>query len=422
MEVLTAVAVIAASWGGAPASAADNLTAVAESAVSAQMLGAMQRDLGLSKQAALTRLAQEGKANELHQALPAKLGAGYAGSYFDAKQGRLVVNITDGKLARQVADAGATPRLVKHSLAKLDQIMSTIDAMAGIQGGAAERDRARSAKAGPAVDGLVAWRNDPTTNTVHVTALSGREVPALAKLRGFGDSVTIGYMDRRPSFATGTIAGGDPLYSGLSQCSSGFYLRDSAGQGYLTTAGHCFRQGDVLEGPDRNTGFGRVLEVWSPLIFMDDAIIRNDNPGFWTQLGGVTVRPPMAGGTIPLDGLGAATPGVSLCKSGISTLLTCGTVVGVGENVLYEGGFVVRDQTHHTACAEPGDSGGVTYTLGAGVLFGEGTTTGGVLYDPGIGLRLCGDRLGLRSDSFSWPVRNFIPYYTARYGAAVVLR
>jgi streptogrisin C len=414
------IAVVAASLNAGPSAAAGPAPASDRSAFSAELLGAVQRDLRLTTAAATTRLAQEAKANEINQKLPGSLGDAFAGSYFDAKQGKLVVNITDGGLAGKVTAAGASPRIVKHTRAKLDHIMSSISTMAGRSGTSAARDRLTTSRTSSAVDGIVAWGSDPRTNTVHVTALRGRQVPALASLAGYGDAVTIDYVDRGPAFTAGTVSGGDPISTLLNLCSAGFFLRDAAGQGYLTTAGHCFRSGEIVNGPDFGTGFGRVLEVFPPVFGYDDAVIRNDNGGFWTQIGGVRISPP-SGTTIPLAGFAAAPMGSMVCKSGWTTKLTCGVITGIGLTINYGFGQIVPGQTRHTACQEPGDSGGAVYSLLNGGPFGEGTSTGATLYQDGVGGRVCGARLGLQTESFYTPAQNSIPYYTSRYAAPAVL-
>ena len=52
------------------------------------------------------------------------------------------------------------------------------------------------------------------------------------------------------------------------------------GAKYLLTAGHCVNAGSSLSGQG-GVNFGSVLESWFPSY--DDAIVRNDNTGYWIQ-------------------------------------------------------------------------------------------------------------------------------------------
>src|SRR4051812_25003720 len=60
-------------------------------AASVGMLAAMQRDLGLTTDAALARIDQENVANAAAQTLTTRLGSDFAGTWFDSSTGRLVV-------------------------------------------------------------------------------------------------------------------------------------------------------------------------------------------------------------------------------------------------------------------------------------------------------------------------------------------
>lgn len=57
-----------------------------------------------------------------------------AGSYYDSRTGESVVAVTDQATARQVRAAGATPRLVTRSDARLDAVQDAVDSAGGIPG------------------------------------------------------------------------------------------------------------------------------------------------------------------------------------------------------------------------------------------------------------------------------------------------
>ncbi|MDQ3785827.1 MAG: S1 family peptidase, partial [Actinomycetota bacterium] len=94
------------------------------------MSEAMQRDLGLSADGVKTRLIQEEAARTAEKNARATLGASYAGSWFDATSGTLVVQTTDKAKASGLGK-GVTVRVVSHSRAELDAVKTGIDRFAG---------------------------------------------------------------------------------------------------------------------------------------------------------------------------------------------------------------------------------------------------------------------------------------------------
>jgi streptogrisin C len=69
--------------------------------------------------------------------------------------------------------------------------------------------------------------------------------------------------------------------------------------------------------------------------------------------------------------------GATVCKSGRTTGYTCGTITSPNETVPYTGGKVISGLVRHTACVEPGDSGGANISAGGyalGVTSGASTT------------------------------------------------
>ena len=107
---LAAAAVLATAFGPQAIAAPSQDDGAASSKVG--MLGAMQRDLGLTKTQATDRLASEAKAAKVDKTLEKSLGADYAGSWYDAKAGTLVVAVTDASQAGAVKAQGAQVRTV----------------------------------------------------------------------------------------------------------------------------------------------------------------------------------------------------------------------------------------------------------------------------------------------------------------------
>ena len=66
-----------------------------ETGAEAGILQAIQEQFGLSEDEAITRLAQEARANGIHPGLKQFLGNAYAGAWFDSEQLQLFVAITD---------------------------------------------------------------------------------------------------------------------------------------------------------------------------------------------------------------------------------------------------------------------------------------------------------------------------------------
>src|SRR5437870_1152827 len=120
---LAGIAVLAAGLASAVALPA----AAAPAAAPTGMLAAMQRDLGLSTDAALARINQENQANAIAPALTSKLAGSFAGTWFDSASGRLVVATTDASQVGMIQSSGATARLVQRTTAQLDALKASLD-------------------------------------------------------------------------------------------------------------------------------------------------------------------------------------------------------------------------------------------------------------------------------------------------------
>lgn len=380
--------------------------------LSADLLTALQRDLGLSAAQATARGQQQVKADQLDDVLRDRLGDAFGGAFFDAKVGKLVVGVTDAGRAAQVVAAGAQPRVVKHSQVKLDGIKGELDALAGAQGDNAKRTT--NAKADTAqVAGLASWSVDPTTNQVVVTALKGKSAPVLGRLAGYGDAVRVQYTDTAPSTAT-FLDGGDDLNFPAGGCSAGFNMRNvNTGVRYMLTAGHCGAAGSMVSGQG-GANIGPVLAAFFPT--WDDALIRVDNTAAWTQGAWVDTNPSNGGVVVVSNAWSDAPVGTAICKSGRTTKLTCGAITAKRETVTYSGGRTVNNLTRHNACVEPGDSGGSNYR--SGVNTPEGVTSGAQLYVVN-GVYRCGAAAGQPNVSWYYPAAISVPYYQSVYGATL---
>ncbi|BCB75502.1 alpha-lytic protease prodomain-containing protein [Phytohabitans flavus] len=310
----------------APAAAAPAPATPAGSAASAEMLGAMQRDLGLTADEARARLAREDKAGRTDARLRKQLGAAYGGAYLTAGATSLVVAVTDKAHAAKVTAAGATAKVVTRSEAQLDAVKSTLD---------------RSAAKAPAAS-VPGWYVDVVTNTVVVLArgdaAAARAFAATAK----SSAVRVVASNETP-VPLYDVRGGDAYYMG-GRCSVGFSV-----SGGFVTAGHCGTTGTATQ------GFNQVAQG----TFRGSSFPGNDYA--WVQVNSNWTPQPWvnnyAGGNVTVAGSTEAAVGASICRSGSTTGWHCGTISAKNQTVNYSQGSVMG-LTRTNVCAEPGDSGG----------------------------------------------------------------
>ncbi|MFE6335935.1 S1 family peptidase [Streptomyces sp. NPDC057798] len=294
------------------------------------LVQAMQQDLGLTKSEAVQRLSAERQATAVDRRVRGLAGNSYAGSWFDARTGRLTVAATDPSLAGKLRAAGAEFRRADHSETRLDATKKQLD------------------KAG-APKGVAAWRVDPKVNRVVVDVVASQradnDVRAFVAKALKAGPVEIREVNAAPrTFAAGTV-GGDPYYTGNVRCSIGFSVH-----GGFVTAGHCGSAGAAVRGWD-HTPIGAFQGSSFP---GDDYAWVSVGNGWWT------VPVVLGWGTVPdqlVRGSNEAPVGASICRSGSTTRWHCGTVLAKNETVNYSQG-AVHQLTKTSVCAQPGDSGG----------------------------------------------------------------
>ncbi|HWG99703.1 MAG TPA: alpha-lytic protease prodomain-containing protein [Pilimelia sp.] len=306
----------------------------------AGLLKAVQRDLNLTAEQALARLAQEDRAARDQAALRKRLGARYGGAW--VRNGTLVVGVTDPAQAAQVRAAGAEPQVVARSQEQLEAAVARLDAAA--------------AKAPKTVPG---WYVDSTSNSVVVLSRASGVGAARAFVRSAGvDAAAVRIQESteapRPLI---DVIGGNAYHIGTgSRCSVGF----SVTNGGFVTAGHCGRTGASTSNPSGS--------------FAGSSFPGNDYA--WVRVSaGNTMRPLVnnySGGTVTVAGSTQAAVGATVCRSGSTTGWRCGTIQAFNQSVTYPEG-TVSGLIRTTVCAEPGDSGG---SLVAGNQ-AQGVTSGG---------------------------------------------
>jgi streptogrisin C len=326
--------------------AADTSTAPAvESApkVTAAVSHAMQRDLHLTAGQVQTRLAAEAKATNLEQTARKQLGAAYAGSYYDAATGSLVVQTTGAA----VRTAGVRAATVPYSSATLSGVKSRIDAMAG--------------KSAPAA--INGWYVDTRTDSVVVT-VNKNKLDAAAKAflqRATAMHTAVRVVEETASPRTlADIVGAYPYYiNSAARCSIGFTVTTG-----FVSAGHCGTPGSTA-----TDGGGALLGTFQASTFP------GNDYSYVGAAGGVNLYGYVYGydgNYYYVHGSAEVPEGSSICRSGSTTGMWCGTVQAKNQTVNYPQGTVFG-LTQTNVCAEPGDSGGSWISANQA----QGVTSGG---------------------------------------------
>jgi streptogrisin D len=304
----------------------------------------------IGEAAAAARIEAQVRQSTAADGLTARLGAVAAGTFFDA-DGRLVVNVTTTAGAATVVGAGMTARLVPYSTARLDGISRALRAQKVAVGTYWSIDTA--------ADRLVLTipNSSPAATTAALLSVAGR----------YGAAVRVARSTRTVDTFVSPLAGGYPIGNAPSgaRCSAGFNVR-AGGALYLLDAGHCVALGGVwvnFNGDLIGPGVGAAFPVVDTgLIAITSGLIQPIPAVFLYQ----------ANTYQPITVAANAVPGQGACKTGSTSLVTCGVVVAKNACVAYPQGVVCGlDQTN--IVAQPGDSGG-SYFAGAA---GLGTVSGG---------------------------------------------
>jgi streptogrisin D len=273
--------------------------------------------------------------------LASQLGTRSAGSYIDHATNKLVVTVTSKADAKAVRAAGATPKTVALSGARLRAATATLESAAKVPG--------------------TAWAVDPATDQVVMSVDSSvtgaKLVQVTSAAKKLGSAVRIAYV---PGVFSTKITGGDAIYGGQYRCSLGFNVV-SGSTYYFLTAGHC---GNIASTWYSDSGHASVLGNTQSSTFPghDYALVRYTG----SASHGGTV------GSQDITSAGNPTVGQTVTRRGSTTGIHSGTVTALNATVNYaEGSVTGMIQT--TVCAEGGDSGGPLYA-GTKAL---GLTSGG---------------------------------------------
>ncbi|UJB41267.1 S1 family peptidase [Streptomyces sp. A1-5] len=227
---------------------------------------------------------------------------------------------------------------------------------------AAQLTAAGNAVRGADVAGT-AWRVDPATRTLVVTADSTVSTAQIAKIRqAAGSTAGAVRIERTTGRIRKLISGGDAIYAPSWRCSLGFNVR-SGSTYYFLTAGHCTdgkppwytdSSGSTSIGPTTGSSFPGN----------DYGIVKYTNSSV-AHAGTV--------GSQDITSAGNPTVGQTVTRRGSTTGVHSGKVTGLNATVNYGSGEIVSGLIQTTVCAEPGDSGGPLYA-GTKAL---GLTSGG---------------------------------------------
>jgi streptogrisin C len=314
---------------------------------------ALQRDLGLTPQQAEARYQQEQVAWSKDKTLRIALGSDFAASRFDAKSGKLVVDVSDASRVAEVKAAGALARVVENSAAELSAAKTALD---------------RGTASMPA--SVTGWHVDEAANAV-VVSVYGSDAAAATWAKGLGADVRIQHVAERPQTFWDLIGGQAIRTSSGSRCSLGFNARNSSGTRYVITAGHCTNLGGTW------SGSGGTIGTVSGSSFPTNDYGRITVSSSSAVSTGLVDRY-SSGSDVRVIGSNAAGTGAAVCRSGSTTGWHCGSITATNATVCYSQGCVY--QTIRTnVCAEPGDSGGSLVTSpGSGTTVqAQGMTSGG---------------------------------------------
>ncbi|MDO0938770.1 S1 family peptidase [Streptomyces sp. DG2A-72] len=270
-----------------------------------------------------------------------------AGSWVDA-EGRSVVAVTDEEAAAEVKRAGAEAKMVRYSMRDLKSATSTLGSTPKVAG--------------------TAWAVDYRSNEVVVRADSTVSTADWNELNEIADAIGGSVrMERTEGTFTTRINGAQPILSTAGRCSAGFNVTDGQ-RDFILTAGHCGPTGSVWFSDSRgNEQVGRTTTQSFP--GDDYSLVQYANGRAGDGADVVSIG---EGRGVRITGLGEASVGQRVFRSGSTTGLRDGEVTAVNATVNYPEG-TVTGLIETNVCAEAGDSGGPMFSEGVAL----GVTSGG---------------------------------------------
>jgi streptogrisin C len=320
---------------------------------------AMKRDLGMNDAQLSQYIAAERTAERYGRLFAKAQGDRFAGSWLErTPNGGWQYVVATTSVQPQAAPKGVAVRNARHTLAALNASKRELDA--------------QLARAGRAPAGVYGWSVDVRDNTVTVDVGMGiaAKKAAIDFVAASGaDAGTIRFRNMasapRPLV---TFEGGSEYLSqsggSYYYCSVGFAAYKSGSQGFVT-AGHCGNAGDgVFTLANRRTVGPQVGSFAS-------SFFGGSGDGAYVQLSGSNTATAYVKGVGPVRGMAVAPIGASVCRSGRTTGVKCGTIQAYNATVNYPEA-TINGLTRVKVCAEGGDSGGsfISGDQAQGVLSG----------------------------------------------------
>ncbi|PKT74808.1 serine protease [Streptomyces populi] len=302
--------------------------------------------------AATPRTFKTNDVSNVASMLATQLGDAYAGSYYDAQQKQLVVNVVgnDSNAVDQIEKAGAVAHQVRNSTAALQTAAKTLKADASVPG--------------------TAWSVDPKTNEIRVTAdstVTGDKWDTVeSTVKGLGSGVAT--LTKSAGTLKTFVDGGDAIFGGNARCSLGFNVTAGDGTPAFLTAGHCGVAAAKWSDSQNGAPIATVDQATFPGAG-DFSLVKYDDPATQTN-SAVNVG---NGQSVQINAAVDATVGQQVFRMGSTTGLHDGNVTGLNATVNYPEG-TVTGLIQTDVCAEPGDSGGSLFTQDGGAV---GLTSGG---------------------------------------------
>ncbi|MFV0132253.1 S1 family peptidase [Streptomyces sp. HMX87] len=331
--------------------AAGGVVALGAAAILLPQAGASQHG-ATEDTATAPRTLKAVDASDLASQLAGLLGDAFAGSYYDAADRQLVVNVVPGdnnQVIVQAKKAGAQVREVDNSMAEL-------------------KAGAQTLKSGATIPGT-SWAIDPRTNKLLVTADSTVTGARWDQLESTVRELGTGMATIKKSAGTFKtfVSGGDAVFGGGARCSLGFNVTASDGSPAFLTAGHCTAAARQWSDAQGGAPIGTVEQSVFPGEG-DFGLVTYDDPA--------TEAPSevdLGDQRVPITGAAEATVGQQVFRMGSTTGLDDGRVLGLDATVNYPEG-TVTGLIQTDVCAEPGDSGGSLFTQDGLAI---GLTSGG---------------------------------------------
>ncbi|MFF0160835.1 S1 family peptidase [Streptomyces sp. NPDC005263] len=290
--------------------------------------------------------AQE--AGDMTSGLVSRLGPSRTAGTWIGADGRPVVAVTDKDAASEVRQAGATPKMVSHSMNELKSATTTL----------------RSA---PRVAGT-AWSMDYKTNEIVVrgdSTVSADDWSRMTRMAsGIGSFVR---MERTQGTFTPRVNGAQAILSTGGRCSAGFNVTNGQSD-FILTAGHCGPTGSIWFEDSRATErVGKTVTQSFP--GNDFSLVQYADGKAGDGAAVVSIGD---GKGVQITGAADAEVGQRVFRSGSTSGLRDGEVTALNATVNYPEG-TVTGLIETNVCAEPGDSGGPMFAEGIAL----GLTSGG---------------------------------------------